>query len=153
MRKKPKAFVVTRAELARLVRCTPDRLTKLVAEGLPVRSTGGGRGKPTTFELAQALPWLLQRRSGTLDEERQRYFKLQADRIEQDVRHRAGELVEASEVEARSAARTIAARERLLQLPGTAVQRGVPDAHEDLLIALVDGALRELAAKGGYVEP
>ena len=96
-----------------------------------------------------------KRRTGTQDEEKTRYFRLQADQIEQEIRHRAAELVEASEVDARNAARTLAARERLLQIPGAAIQRAVitTPEQEDVLTGLVHEALRELAAHGGYVEP
>lgn len=148
-------FIVTRAELARLLRCPPDRLTKHVSEGMPVVTTGGGRGKPTQFDLGEALPWILERRTGSQDEGKNRYFTLQGDKIEQEIRRRAGELVEASEVDRQNAARTLAARERLLQIPGTAIQCGLiaTPEQEDELTGLVHDALRELAGRGGYVEP
>jgi phage terminase Nu1 subunit (DNA packaging protein) len=138
---------VTRAELARLLGITPDRLTKFVAEGMPVLTTGQGRGKFTTFDLATALPWLLARRAG--DAEKTRYFRLQADRIQQDIRARAGELVEASDVDRRWAGMVAAARERLLSLPAMALSRNyITPAAEDGLIGLIDEALAELAGGG-----
>jgi phage terminase Nu1 subunit (DNA packaging protein) len=145
--RRPKSFIVTRVELSRLLGCTPDCITRYVSEGMPVSKTGGGRGKPTTIDLAKALPWLLRRGGdGTLEEERTRYFRLQADRIQQDILHRAGELVEAADVERRWAGMVAAARERLLSLPTTALQRRMVSADsEDQLTALVDEALRELA--------
>lgn len=144
-----RALIVTRAELAQLLAVRPDRVTKYVAEGMPVLATGGGRGKQTTFDLAAVLPWLLQRRTGTLDAARERFFRLQADRIEQDLRRRAGELVEARDVERRWAGMVTAARERLLALPAVVLQRGLVAATgEDDLIALVDEALTELAGRG-----
>ena len=148
-RRRDERFVVTRAELARLIDVTPDRVTKLVAEGMPVIKTGGGRGRPTTIDLARAVPWLLNRRIARGDgSARDRYFTLQADKIEQEIRRRAGELVEAADIERRWAGLVTACRERLLSLPGTALQRGVPAVHEDLLLNLVDEALAELAARG-----
>ncbi len=144
--------IVTRAELARLIGRTPDQVSKLIQEQMPgVVETGGGRGRPTRIDLAHALPWLLARRdaTGTLDEERTRYFRVQADRVEQDVRARAGELVEAAAVEQRWAGMVAAARERLLSLPSTALQRRlIAPEHEDALIDLVDEALAELAGRG-----
>lgn len=145
-------FVVTRAELARLIGCAPDRVTKYVAAGMPgtVRA-GGGRGHPTEIDLAAALPWLLTRRAGTLDEERTRYFKLTADRIQQDIRRRAGELVDAADVDHRWASLATAVRERLLALPSTALQRRLIAADaEEALIALVDDALTDLSTRGNH---
>jgi phage terminase Nu1 subunit (DNA packaging protein) len=143
------AFIVTRVQFAALLACTPDRVSKYIAEGMPVLKTGAGRGRPTTIDLRAALPWILQRRSGALDAERGRYFRLQADRVQQDIRHRAGELVEGADVDQRWSTMVAAARERLLSLPSTALQRHLitPDA-EDALIGLVDELLEELSGRG-----
>jgi phage terminase Nu1 subunit (DNA packaging protein) len=140
---------VSRRELARLLGVSANRVTKYVADGLP--SETRGPGKPAAFDLAGCMRWFLARRgSRSTEDERQRYFRLQGDKIEQEIRHRAGELVEAADVERRWAGMVTAARERLLSLPGTAVQRGlVAAAHEDELIALVHDALRELAGGSG----
>jgi phage terminase Nu1 subunit (DNA packaging protein) len=149
-----KALRVTRPQLAALFGVTAARITKYISEGLPTESRG--RGKPATFDVAACVRWLLERRAPRVGEdERARYFRLQGDKIEAELRHRAGELVEASEVDRRNAARTLAARERLLQLPSTALQHGIIGSteQEDKLRALVCDALRELAEKGGYVEP
>lgn len=148
------AIVVTRTQFARLISCPPDRVTKFIGEGMPgVVQTGSGRGHHTMIDIAAALPWVWQRRTNQVDHERGRLFRLQGDKLQVDLRHRAGELVEAVEVDARNAARTIAARERLLQLPGTALQHGIIATadQEDRLRELVDDALLELAQRGGYV--
>jgi len=147
---KPRRHVVTRAELARLIRTTPDQVSKRIAEGMPgVVRTGGGRGKPTEIDLAKALPWLLNRRTGngTLDDERTRYFRLQADKIEQEIRRRAGELIEAADVDQRWAGMVAAARERLLALPAVALQRHVvsPQAEDDLI-----GLVHEARLEGNH---
>src|SRR5689334_4049378 len=122
--KRAQRLQVTRAELARLIGCTPDRVTKYVAEGLPVAKTGGGRGKQTTFDLAKALPWLFNRRGSDLEEQRTKYFAAQATRVQQDIRKRAGELVDVVDVERRWASMVAATRERFLALPSLALQRG-----------------------------
>lgn len=143
---RPAAIEVTRQHLARLIGATPDRITRFVSEGLPVLRVGSGRGNQTVFDLGAVLPWLLQRRTGALDTERTRHYKLMADKLAQELRARAGELVEASEVEHRWSGMITAARERLLSVPAVALQQHLiaPDA-EDALIALVDDALTELA--------
>lgn len=141
---------VTRAELARLLGVSPARVVKYVEAGLP--HVKNGRGKPATFQPSACITWLLERRGNGArpgEDEKGRYFRLQADRIEQQIRHRAGELVEAGDVARTWAGIVAAVRERLLSLPGTALSRGLVTAeHEDGLIALVDDVLRELAARG-----
>jgi phage terminase Nu1 subunit (DNA packaging protein) len=148
------ALKVGRTQLAQILGVTAARVTKYVAEGLPTESNG--RGKPAAFDVRACVHWLLERRAPRAGEdERARYFRLQGDKIEQELRHRAGELVEAAEVDQRNAARTLAARERLLQFPSTALQHGIITTaeQEDQLRTLVDDALLELAQRGGYVEP
>ncbi len=142
-------FEITRADLARLIGCPADRITKHVTDGLPVLKTGAGRGKPTTFDLRRVLSWLVGRRTSALDDERTRYSRLLADRVQQEVRSRAGELVEASEVERRWSGMVAASRERLLAIPAVALQRGlIAEAAEDELIALVADALTDLSERG-----
>ena len=139
--------MVTRRELAAMLACSPDRVTKWVAEGMPgVLKTGSGRGHETEIDLKVALPWALQKRAGTKDEEQTRVYKSQADKNEQEIRKRAGELVDVHEVEQGWAGIVSAVRERLLSLPGAALQQGVcSEEGENILIALVDDALSELS--------
>jgi phage terminase Nu1 subunit (DNA packaging protein) len=134
--------------LARLLGVSANRITKYVADGLPTHTNG--RGKAAAFDVGACVRWLLERR-GTrpAEDEKQRYFRLQGDKIHQEIRARAGELVEAADVERRWSHMVAACRERLLSLPSTALQRRLISAEaEDELIALVDEALRELAGRG-----
>jgi hypothetical protein len=79
---------------------------------------------------------------------REAYYKAQTRKIEQEIRARAGELVEAAAVDRTWAGMVLALRERLLALPTTARQRGIVDATgEESLRQLVDQALSELAAR------
>lgn len=130
-------------------------ISKWVQQGMPVAERGRG-GRPSRYDLEAVRAWLRQRTEAAdagapidVARERARYFRLQADRTELDVRKRAGELVEAAEVEQRWASIVTAVRESLLSLPDVAVQRGiVAPANEDALVELVDEALRDLAMKG-----
>ena len=120
---------------------------------MPARKAGR-KGRRAEFDAIACLAWWREQQLVTPDEGlRGEHLRLQIRKLRNEVRASEGELVDAAEVDTRNAARTIAARERLLQLPGTAVQRGVPAGLEDLLTELVDQALLELASKGGYVEP
>ena len=86
----------------------------------------GGRGKVSEFDAVACLAWWRARQGpGSNEQERTRYFKASADKIEQEIRKRAGELIEASEVDQRWAGQVLALRERLLALPTLAVQRGL----------------------------
>lgn len=136
-------WIVTRVELARLTGLTPDQVSKRIQEGLPgVVRTGAGRGNPTEIDLEKALPWFVSNAASL----REDFLRWQIRKVEQEVRMREHELVEASEVESRWATIAVSVRERLLSLPAMAVQRKLVDeAAEDGLIALVDEALRELA--------
>lgn len=142
-----KRWIATRSEFAKLLGVTPDRVTKLIAEGLPVAKTGSGRGHQTLIALGDALPWLMQRKVG--DAEKSRDLRLAGDLKEEELRKRRGLVIEVAQVEQRWALMVAAARERYLSLPGIAVQRQlVRPEDEEALIALVDEALSELAARG-----
>lgn len=149
MTRRGRLLVVNRVELGRLIGCHADRITKYVGEGLPVLKAGG-RGKESEFDAVACLAWERQRRPGSaLDRERLRNFKAQADKLEQEIRRRAGELIEAAEVDGRWADMVVAMRERLLVLPVVSTQKGlISAADEPALVALVDEALSELASRG-----
>lgn len=141
----PKPIIVGRADLARLMGVTPNDVSKFLDEGMPALSAGK-KGEKSEYDAVAALQWYHNRQNREDAKERARYFKSQADKVEQEVRLRSGQLVEASAVEKGWSDLVLACRERLLSLPGSALQRGViDDAGEDVLIELVDEALQELA--------
>lgn len=79
---------------------------------------------------------------------REAYYRAQTRKIEQEIRVRLGQLVEAAAVDRTWAAMVISMREKMLTLPTTARQRGLVDAAgEDALRVLVEQALAELAAR------
>lgn len=145
--------VVTRAEFAEIAGITPDSVTRLTGQGLPVLSTGGrGRGDATKIDAVAAMEWIRDRddkRSG-LDVERERHYAAMAEKNELANAVRRGELVEAGDIEREWSSLILACRERLLSLPSTALQRGLVETTEteDGLIGLVREALDELAGRG-----
>jgi len=144
----PDRLIVGRVMLARLMGRHPDRVTKYLGEGMPVLKAGG-RGKESEFDAIACLAWERERRPmATKDVEQTRYYRVQADKIEQEIRKRAGALIEAAEVEHGWAGMVLAMRERLLSLPTTALQRNVirPETEAGL-IELVDEALSELSTR------
>lgn len=142
-------LIVGRVLLARLMGRHPDRVTKYLGEGMPVLKAGG-RGKESEFDAISCLAWERDRRPmATKDVQQCRYYKAQADKIEQEIRKRAGELIEAADVEHRWAGMVLAMRERILSLPTTALQRRLllhPEAEAGL-VDLVDEALAELSTR------
>lgn len=140
---------LTRPEIARILGVHPQTVMNLIAEGMPVLDRGG-KGKGAQFDAVACLEWQRKRKTpGTNEQERTRYFKASADKIEQEIKRRAGDTIEASEVEARWAQIGSALRERFLSLPTLQLQRGLiaPDA-EGPTIELVDDILTELAQRG-----
>jgi len=90
---------VTRTEFATLIATTPDRVSKHIAEGLPVVQTGNGRGNKTIIDLAKALPWLLKRSGGSLDTAKTRLAIAQAERNELDNQVRREKVLPIDDVE------------------------------------------------------
>lgn len=136
-----KALIVTRAQLARLLAIVPDRVTKLVAEGMPVHTTGGGRGRETRIDLATALPWLWQRKTGSFDDARSRYYTARADAEEFDLRVASGKVLDADAAGRAWCDLCTIVRVRLLAVPSKVKGR----RHELGLevIATIDDEIRD----------
>ena len=144
---------VTRTQLAAIVGCTPDRISRYISEGLKTLKTGGGRGHVTVLDLGVAVRWILNRRAGTLDQARTRLAVAQAEKTERENRVRASQLVEVAEVtrDFTDCANTLKAR--LRRIPDAIADRvvtasaGGPHAVKALLLTEIDEALRELAKR------
>lgn len=152
-----KALIVTRHELARLFGVTPDGISRWTADGLPVETIGAGRGNKSTYDLARVIPWVLQRRGGTLEEARTRLANAQADRVEQELATAAGRLLRADAVGETWRRACILIRTKLLAIPAKLKNRHtelsvqqLADVDEQIREALSE--LAEAAAAPGDVE-
>ena len=65
-------FEVTRSELAKLLGMSGDRVSRLIAEGMPTVHTGAGRGDQTRLDVRAVLRWWVQRTGPTEDAKRRR---------------------------------------------------------------------------------
>ena len=138
-------LVVGRADLARLMGKTPNEISKLLDEGLPALAAGK-KGAKSRYDAVAVMAWWRTREVKEDAVERARYFQLQGDKLEQEIRARAGQLVEVSETEKAWALIVIACKERMLSIPGAALQlQIVNDDGEEVLIGLVDEALRDVS--------
>lgn len=151
MKKKTAAFHVSRAEFARLIRSSPDRVSRFISEGMPVISTGSGRGRKTILSLSAALPWLLARKTGSLDQARTRLASAQAEKTERENQVRRGELVNIETVQQDFFTCATNTKHRLRRIPDAIATRVVaesvhgPAAVKRLLLAELDAALLELS--------
>jgi phage terminase Nu1 subunit (DNA packaging protein) len=150
MTKRTKTITVTRSELADLLAVTPDSITRYIASGMPVLSTGSGRGRRTTFDLREALRWWIS----SDGDARERLLTLQADRIALDLELKRGGLMSVEEVSRDFASVATATKARLRRIPDATAEMLVfaakqgPGAVKTLLLRQIDDALRELAAQG-----
>lgn len=55
------SITVSRTQFAKLIGVTPDRVSKFIAEGLPVLKSGRGRGNQTLLNLGKGLAWFIAR--------------------------------------------------------------------------------------------
>lgn len=125
---------------------TPSVVSKLLAEGLPAKRAGV-KGRRSEYDAIRVLRWWRARQAETETSARDRYYEAATEKVIQEIRHREGELVDFHEVDSRWAELTLAARARLLELPATAVQRGVPEEYAQLIEDLIYDALNELAGR------
>jgi phage terminase Nu1 subunit (DNA packaging protein) len=145
--------LVDRRRLAALLGVVPLRITKWQADGLPV-ARRGARGKASLYHVGAVVRWYVSRNARddaplSLGAERARLARAQALKVERENRRRAGELVEACDVQHEYADIAIAVKSRLRGIPSTLAPQIAaetqPAACQSLMLAAIDDALRELA--------
>lgn len=149
-------FPVSRTELAQLLSTSPDMISKYIAEGMPVLVTGNGRGRRTMLDLADILPWILSRKTGSAEEARTRKDNEMADKLALANQVTRGELVKVEVVAATFAECASTIKARLRRIPDAVADRvvKVKSQHDakKLLLAEIDEALSELARTAVKVE-
>lgn len=140
----------TRQQLADLLGVTPNHITKLMEQGLPCAQVGGGRGKPSQFDVVACLAWWRERQAATDADSgtsaREAYLQALTARVQQDIAVRAGELVSRDEVILAGQGYTKAWTAKVRALPRRAVQEGViQPKQEAALTRLCRELLTEIA--------
>jgi phage terminase Nu1 subunit (DNA packaging protein) len=142
-------FPVSRTELAQLLNTSPDMISKYIAEGLPVLVTGNGRSRRTMLDLADVLPWILSRKTGSGEEARTRRDNETADKLALANAVTRGELVKVGVVAAEFADIASNVKARLRRIPDAVSARVAkskdPHAIKAMLRREIDDALTELA--------
>lgn len=126
-------------------------IQKMMAEGCPfIRLNVAGR-HTITFNTAEVYRWLEARtrleaiklaggkKISTLESERARLTKIQADRVDMNMAIAAGDLVPAVLVSERWAARIVAFRAKMLAIPAkNAKLLAAADSHKEIFAILND---------------
>jgi phage terminase Nu1 subunit (DNA packaging protein) len=150
-----KQFAVSRTELAQMLSTSPDMISKYIAEGMPVLATGNGRGRRTMLDLAEVVPWIVSRKTGSFEEARTRQANEQADKLALSNAVTRGQLVKSDDVALEFAEIASNVKARIRRIPDAVADRvvGVKTPHQAKVILLgeIDAALAELARK--FTEP
>jgi len=141
--------LVTRAEAARALGVEPARINKWSSDGAPV-AVHGSRGRSSYYRLEDLRAWRDSRadqnaRVQSLSDQKTRLQAALADKAERENRVREGELIAKAEAVVEGQRVLAALRARLMKVPTTCVNRGLPREQEALVRAVVVEALRELA--------
>jgi len=144
--------LLTGPELARALDVNAVTVRKWAQDGCPVAQRGK-TGRASWYDPDEVQAWRRTRERssafGAVAAEKVQNLKLDRELKEIEKQKRLGLLVPIGEVDKRWAGIVAAVRERILSLPGTALQQGIiPPEREDALIALCDEALTDLAARG-----
>lgn len=153
---------LTRRELAQVLGCHMQTVTKWEREGLPIAERGR-KGRPSRYDEAAVRAWLTAREEQAqslqaldLVQERARKEHWQALLAEQTYRVRERQLLDAADVAKTWGAVVSAIRAKLLAMPTSfadrvhraAVLNGLPGVEAGLRTAVYD-VLRELATVEG----
>jgi phage terminase Nu1 subunit (DNA packaging protein) len=131
--------------LARLLGVHADTISDYTRNGMPVLEPGD-RGKPGRYDAIACAAWWRIRRGGTLDAEKARALRAQAEQGELRLAERRKQLVAREEVIREGTGFVKAVRARLLAMSRRLAQLGlVSPEQEPAVRALVLETLRELA--------
>jgi len=136
-----------RAEVAEVYGVTPQRVTRWAGDGMPIADRGS-RGRESKYDLRAVNRWWLARelRARGLDGKAGDLARVQARRMELDVKTRERELLPRGQVVQEGKAFVVAARAKILSLPGRMIQAGIiPRERKADVNALVREALEEMA--------
>lgn len=147
------ALEITRAQAVRLLGVSVTTFSRLEAEGavVPLRRGAGQRG--AIYDAPALVAGYIahrERRTGALDlaAERAALARAQRVKVEAENRLRAGELLEADQVDEAMAEVDLAVREAVLGVASTAVSSGLVAAGQEVALAgLLGDALRALAKR------
>ncbi len=114
---------VPRQDMAGLLGISLRTFAELEAKGAVAPIHRGRGGQPSTYDVRQTIRAYLAHKAK--ETPRDRLFRLQADKVELEVKARAGELLEASAVDAEWATIALAVKRSVLALPGRLLQLGV----------------------------
>ncbi len=84
--------------MAELLGVHPDTVSHYTRRGMPVLRLGVGKD-PSIYDAVTCLAWSREQRPGTLDAEKIRTLKAQADLADLRIGERKGDLIRASEAE------------------------------------------------------
>lgn len=143
--------IVNQTQLAEFLGTSDVTLWQWQKEGLPIK-TRNLRGLSNEYDTADVVKWLVARaekKASGGETQEQRLKRVQADKIEMEIAQLRQELVPAADIEARWAAMIMAARNRLLSMPGQLAElleiaQGA-SAKRDVLIEEFDKVLQELS--------
>lgn len=142
-------LIVNQVALAEIMGVTKKSISLWQAEGLPV-AVKGVRGKPNAYDTAEVITWFAARTAGkSLETQKDRLSRVQADRIEMEMATSRGHLVYAAEIAPAWAGIMVAVRQALLSIPASirslldAAVNG--DERHAILKEAIEDALRKLA--------
>lgn len=144
--------LMTGPQLAVALDVHEDTIRKWAQDGMPVARRGKGR-RASWYDVDEVQAWKRTRERASavaaVAAEKVQNLRVERELKQIEKAKRLGQLVPVEEVERRWAGIVAAVRERILSLPGTALQQNIITADkEDALIALCDEALTDLAARG-----
>lgn len=164
-------MIVNRTELAEILGVSMPTITSWLGDGLPYVS-GGGKGKPWTFETADVLPWWAEHKfrrprnapaatdpftdpadmPESFDEAERRKMVANADKAELELAKAAGRVVEIEDVAGAIAEMHVRVRTRLLGIGNKVRVRvnayfGGDKAAEEQVVAAVEEVIGDAMAE------
>jgi len=119
-----KAFpLVRRQDMPSILGISLRQFTDLETQGVLAPVERGQGGRPGTYDVRATVRAYLRHREQ--ESQRDRLFRLQADKVALDLKVRQGEVVEAATVDAEWKNIAVVVRRAVLGLPGRLLQRGI----------------------------
>lgn len=149
---------LNKSQVVELLGCSMQRISTLIAQGLPVLQRGS-RGKDWAFDGAAIVEWVRQQEAAKLgdtgekldpDQAKARKDQAQAELAELELAKRRGALIEVAKVEAMMAGDYAFTKQRMLAMPSKVAPLlsviTEPAEIQAILYREVSDSLNELAA-------
>lgn len=145
--------IVNKARLAKILGKTEATLTTWQKEGMPIKETGGKKGKANNYDTAEVIGWMLLRSNSTaqaIEKAKLRLVTAQAELEELKVQEKKEELIPLEKMQYILTTMLGKARAKILALPSRLAPQIANQKEPKRVEKILQGACHEVLNELAY---